>query len=553
MKRLVFSYIRFSDASQAKGDSAERQAEFVQQFCKTNNLTLDQRTFKDFGKSGFATRRAGVKGNALQLKTAQDGLQSFLDAVQSGDIPEGSILVVEALDRLSRQAEEDALGLLLAIIAAGIEVIALKPDVIRFKKGAIDVAKLMLAVVYLAQAHAYSRNLSTRLGAWWQKTRDEKRQLPRVPAWIIRNAEGGYTLDRSKTKAIERIYQLCIDGEGIDSITRRLLVEKVPPIAKKNWSSSYVASLLECRQVIGEYQPHQGRTYDRKKVGDPIPNYYPPAIDLAKYNAAQAAKARRFHKSGRMAKGVNLFQGLLFDAISGFSYWRQGETIIVGRERLATTDKSCRKFPYAFLEQALLKATVELNAFELMPSAREEQSKRRQVQDDLAVVTERLRKINKLLDGGKDYDSVLDQLVATEERKKALLAELEDMHSEPFVDSFGEYVSAAKFDADHKDDKSRMRLGSLVRRIISRISVAVSTQGIKKPHRAFIAQIEFVTGEVRHVFGVKLFGEEPEVGSELSLPSDGLKFKSGKWWESYVGEFLSKRIASAETKNRKPR
>ncbi len=88
----AYSYIRFSSKKQADGASLERQMAGTKKYCEDNNLILNESlTFRDLGVSAF-------KGDN-QVR----GLGDLLQACEDGLIPRGSALVVESLDRLSRQ------------------------------------------------------------------------------------------------------------------------------------------------------------------------------------------------------------------------------------------------------------------------------------------------------------------------------------------------------------------------------------------------------------------------------------------------------------------
>src|SRR5215467_1963131 len=96
--RRAYSYIRFSTPEQAKGDSLRRQTELSERYAREHGLTLDDKlTFRDLGKSAF------------RGKNAQEGeLGDFIKAVEDGRIKRGSYLLVENLDRLSRQPARKA-------------------------------------------------------------------------------------------------------------------------------------------------------------------------------------------------------------------------------------------------------------------------------------------------------------------------------------------------------------------------------------------------------------------------------------------------------------
>src|SRR5437016_3102212 len=110
-RRTAVSYSRFSDPKQAQGDSETRQwADFVA-FCKRHGLTPAKDHYSDRGRSGF-------KGHH---RTKGD-LGRFEQLVKEGVIPRGTVLVVEALDRLSRQRPDKALALISSLLEAGIDI-----------------------------------------------------------------------------------------------------------------------------------------------------------------------------------------------------------------------------------------------------------------------------------------------------------------------------------------------------------------------------------------------------------------------------------------------
>jgi DNA invertase Pin-like site-specific DNA recombinase len=100
----AFSYIRMSTDAQLKGDSHRRQLETSDKYIASNGLELIER-LSDLGVSAF--RGANVEYGALGR---------FLQAVSEGKVEAGSYLIVEALDRISRQPTRIALQLFLELM-----------------------------------------------------------------------------------------------------------------------------------------------------------------------------------------------------------------------------------------------------------------------------------------------------------------------------------------------------------------------------------------------------------------------------------------------------
>src|ERR1700720_2685472 len=95
-KKICFSYIRFSSRPQAQGDSERRQLEIAPRVAQSKGWTLDETlNAQDLGLSGY-------KGS--NLKT----IEGIIKAAEQGSIPQGSVCIVEALDRLTRIKLDDA-------------------------------------------------------------------------------------------------------------------------------------------------------------------------------------------------------------------------------------------------------------------------------------------------------------------------------------------------------------------------------------------------------------------------------------------------------------
>jgi DNA invertase Pin-like site-specific DNA recombinase len=106
----AYSYIRFSTPEQGKGNSLQRQTEAARAWADRERVPLDtELTFEDHGVSGFtgANRETGALG-------------VFLERVKDGTVPAGSWLIVESLDRISRQVARKAVRTIEDIVEAGI-------------------------------------------------------------------------------------------------------------------------------------------------------------------------------------------------------------------------------------------------------------------------------------------------------------------------------------------------------------------------------------------------------------------------------------------------
>ena len=126
-----------------------RQIAAADAYALRKGLEIEQR-FDDIGVSGFRGKNAQI-----------GALKNFLEQVESGKIAKGSYLIVESIDRLSRDKVSNALALLTSIIHAGIVVVALSENK-EFSTKNIDQDSfsLMYALLSMVRAHDESRRKS---------------------------------------------------------------------------------------------------------------------------------------------------------------------------------------------------------------------------------------------------------------------------------------------------------------------------------------------------------------------------------------------------------
>lgn len=320
----VYSYLRFSTPEQAKGDSLRRQTTSAEAWCAGHGLVLDDRlSMRDLGVSAFRGRHAQF-----------GALRAFLDLVEAGKIERGSILLVESLDRLSREAVLDAAARLFDLIRAGITVVTLS-DGQEYSEQRLrqDWTPLVISLAVMARAHDESRIKSERVGKVWAQKRllattDRQAQTAICPGWIrlVGGPKSGhYELIEERAEIVRSIFADTIAGLGRRSITKALNERRVPTwgAGRKRgvrWHDSYVQKILSNPAVYGVGEP-LGRIAggDGSVPTEPIEGYYPAAIDEETYYAAQAAAKARGTGSGKPGVHRNLLRGLAHRARCGGS------------------------------------------------------------------------------------------------------------------------------------------------------------------------------------------------------------------------------------------
>jgi DNA invertase Pin-like site-specific DNA recombinase len=303
MKPRCYSYLRFSDPDQEKGDSARRQIELSEKYAHDHSLELDDTLrLQDRGLSAFHGQHR-TKG----------ALGIFLRLVEEGEIPKDSILIVESLDRLSREQVLDALQYFTSIVRAGIKVVTLL-DNMEYTEESLNanIGQLIVSLTIMSRAHEESLTKSIRGQQAWGKKRElarrkEKRLTDKCPDWL-RPQEHGDWFDKieERCEMVERIFRMKLDGKGPQLIEKELN-QGAGWKPENGWRKSYINKILRNRAVIGEFQPNRRIAGIREPVGEPITDYYPSVIPHELFYRVQEQLSRNKHYGGRTGKVRNLF------------------------------------------------------------------------------------------------------------------------------------------------------------------------------------------------------------------------------------------------------
>ena len=250
--RRAYSSIRFPEPRRRRGDSLRRQAKLTEGYCERTKRSLDTSlALRDLGVSAYRGDNA-----------ATGALAAFLDAVRTGRVPKGAVLIVENLDRLTRNETLDAFELFASILRAGVTIATLSPER-EYTRAAANAngGIIMEAVLSLFLGHEESRKKSERVIEGWRARparADREKATARVPAWLrLRPNRTAFELIPGAADAVRRIFRMAVDGYGIRAIVRVLNAEGVPAIGRAQvWYVSYVRKVLTSRAAIGEYQSY---------------------------------------------------------------------------------------------------------------------------------------------------------------------------------------------------------------------------------------------------------------------------------------------------------
>jgi DNA invertase Pin-like site-specific DNA recombinase len=340
-----YSYVRFSSKPQEKGDSIRRQREMSESFCQRMGWRInDTLHLADHGKSAY-------KGEHVSHGT----LGKFVAKVEAGEIHTPCRLLVESLDRISRQGVKIGMKLFDRIIDAGVIVVTFNPERIYDDKTAYSTIGRVELALQLERAHEESRMKGDRVReSYIGKRKRGERFLNHRPGWIAA-ADGRYVVIEEKAEPVRELLRRLAEGESLRGIVSDFLWREVPYFGTSGrWHRGAIMLSLRSRHAIGEGE----------QAGQRIPNYYPRIIDDETFNRAVNAVEKRkvATKQGGRASGTsNLFTGLAIDARDGSPMWLIREE---GRPYLMAKASSESRLPritlhYPIVESVLLGFIAE--------------------------------------------------------------------------------------------------------------------------------------------------------------------------------------------------
>jgi len=431
-QQLAYSYVRFSSPQQAKGDSFRRQTKAAREYCEKHGLQLADLTLHDLGLSAYS-------GTHYE----QGALGDFVKAVQQGKVAQGSYLIVESLDRLSREEVDIAFSRFASILRANINIVTLQDGKQFTRESLKNTTDILTSILVMLRAFEESDIKAKRIKA----ARDEKHRQAREnkkptgyrpPDWI-KLESGSYQLIPERAAIIKRIFQLNNGGLGAIAIARLLNEEQIPAWgrSKTGWQTSYIKKILKTRTVLGEYQPHVVVNRLRSAVGDPITDFYPPVIDPKTFKLAQLIMTSRDKRPGgiRNSRMTNLFTGLVRCKHCGNTMHfvdkgrppKGGQYLLCSLAKTGATNKdgvSCKRasIRYKEAENAILTVAATLNLRVTKPSNEAEISHLKEnlsrVNAELCTVEDSITRIADAIAELPDSSGLLSKLVELEQQKQ---------------------------------------------------------------------------------------------------------------------------------------
>ncbi len=366
------SYARISSLRQKEGIGIARQIEMTKAYCDRMGFEFDESLqFTDEGISAFSGK------NKLEGK-----LSLIFQMIEDGRIKPGTQLIVEAVDRISREESFEALGTFAKIINADVTIHTAKDGQIYDRE---TIRKNPASLHYLLAVIA-TANIESENKRRYQKATHTKKVAAatadpvnfkmtcKVPAWVqatrVKDKGIVFGIFPDRVAIVKDIFDMFVNqnmGRGAiaANLTKR---NKLTFSGKSTWSGGCVQKITDNPAVIGHLQPKM-IVFDkvgkktRVPTGDVLKGYYPAIISEALWVRARRKSDEKSvvpkNKGGR--KGTvfnNLFSGIPTCEVCGgvMRYKNPGPSargqVIFRCARDCETHGECNptRFPYRDIE-----------------------------------------------------------------------------------------------------------------------------------------------------------------------------------------------------------
>ena len=278
----TYLYIRISSRQQQEGGGIDRQVANCRRYCHENSFQITDEMY-DIAESAFTGKN---------IKNGEFG--RFIKDVDVGLIKTPCRLVVDDLDRISRDEPLEALMTYKTLLDSGVQIIDVHDGKIYDKEiMKSDPTLLLSPFLKFMQSHAESSSKSNRVSGYFDKVRKKERLHEGIsPKWLKKSPCGKkWRFNNNNKTTIEVIIELYLEGSelsnmlpvGTQMVAKILNRHGFATLGRsKNWSSSSVRKVLKNHALYGCYIPkHKGIYLDA------IDDFYPAIITEEKYKLIQ--------------------------------------------------------------------------------------------------------------------------------------------------------------------------------------------------------------------------------------------------------------------------
>jgi hypothetical protein len=242
----------------------------------------------------------------LAANMHKGNLATFLGRVEAGQIKRGSVLIIEKLDRFSRNFYDVVFPVWLNLLQSGVEIYSCVSnthytlDIIRKNPMLAG-----MALIEMANANDYSAGMANRVTKAFSLRLAECAKGKAMnlggwqPRWVDFHGSKGHAGEFSlnaHANTIRRIAMEYISGASMCAIARGLLRDKAANLRGGKWCQGTIGHVLRSELLLGHVTIKGVR----------LERYYPAVITDAQYALLQAKLAENTARKGGSPRSTNV-------------------------------------------------------------------------------------------------------------------------------------------------------------------------------------------------------------------------------------------------------
>lgn len=304
MPPVAYAYVRYSSLAQASGGSVDRQITPLKDFTEQTGVEIKE-VIIDEGVSSYKGKNVN-KGRFKEV----------LERIESGAIKKGDYIVVESIDRITRQRVLDGVELLQGILRKGIRIYTTMDRICYSRDNEEDDLNTIVMIALIAKrANEESATKSKRRKDAWKKHKElavsgfAKINIKNPPYGLYYDESvSTFKVNEDEAGEIREIFRL-LKYMGVSNAIR-----EVNKSSKRKWAARHVIHLINTQYPLGVLRSQRRTPEDKKEFVEYIEGYYPPILSQAEFNEAIAAmKGRRERKNygNTSTESYNIFRGIV--------------------------------------------------------------------------------------------------------------------------------------------------------------------------------------------------------------------------------------------------
>ena len=304
MNSVGYAYVRYSSIAQATGESVDRQISPLKQFTDETGVQIKE-VIVDEGVSSYKGRNVN-KGKFKEI----------LNRIESGVIRKGDYIVVESIDRITRQRVSDGVELLQGILRKGIRIYTTIDRICySYDREEDDLTTIVMIALIAKRANEESATKSRRRKDVWNKHKElaiqgiAKINRKKPPYGLAYDSNGSkFVINESEAAEIRKIFSL-LKYMGVSNAIRT-----VNENSKRKWANRHVMHMIDSQYPLGVLRSQKRTKNDKKEFIEYIDGYYPAIVTQAEFNeAVSAMKSRRDRKDygNTSSEDYNIFRSVI--------------------------------------------------------------------------------------------------------------------------------------------------------------------------------------------------------------------------------------------------